>query len=110
MPQWDYPIVVDRLLVGALIEARSCERFKLLMEAMPEGTPEDLRAFYEELFACEARHYRGYVDLAKAAARAALPDADADAAVEGRLEGLAEAEGAIVRALATREQRATVHG
>src|SRR5687767_264869 len=37
------PPLVDRLLVGALIEARSCERFKLLLEALPETTPQDLR-------------------------------------------------------------------
>ena len=94
----------DRLLVGALIEARSCERFKLLIQVLPESCPADLRAFYEELFACEARHYRQYVDLAL---RAAGP---LTALVEPRLEALAEAEAGIVRSLADRDARGTVHG
>ena len=40
--------LVDRLLVSALIEARSCERFKLLIEAWPDGVGHDLKVFYEE--------------------------------------------------------------
>ena len=98
------PPLVDRLLVGALIEARSCERFKLLLEALPEGTPEDLRDFYQELFACEARHYRAYCDLA-------IQAADGDSAlVLARLDQLAADEGKIVAALEARQARATVHG
>ncbi len=104
LPASDLPLVVDRLLVGALIEARSCERFKLLIQALPESCPADLRAFYDELFACEARHYRQYVDLALGAAG---PLADQ---VEGRLGLLAEAEARIVRSLAARDERGTVHG
>jgi tRNA 2-(methylsulfanyl)-N6-isopentenyladenosine37 hydroxylase len=102
------PLVVDRLLFSALIEARSCERFKLLIEVLPESTPADLRAFYEELFACEARHYRQYVDLAVMAV--GIEGAKGRADVEARLELLAEAEGNIVHALALRETRASVHG
>ncbi len=104
LPATELPLVVDRLLVGALIEARSCERFKLLIQVLPESCPADLRAFYEELFACEARHYRQYVDLAL---RAAGP---LTALVEPRLEALAEAEAGIVRSLADRDARGTVHG
>jgi tRNA-(ms[2]io[6]A)-hydroxylase len=104
LPASELPLVTDRLLVGALIEARSCERFKLLIQALPPSCPADLRAFYDELFACEARHYRQYVDLA---IRAAGPLGDL---VEGRLERLAEAEARIVRSLAEREERGTVHG
>jgi tRNA 2-(methylsulfanyl)-N6-isopentenyladenosine37 hydroxylase len=100
----ELPLVVDRLLVGALIEARSCERFKLLIQALPESCPAELREFYEELFACEARHYRCYVDLAF---QAAGPLA---ASVEPRLEQLAEAEARIVRSLSERETRGSVHG
>ncbi len=59
--------VVDRLLVGALIEARSCERFRLLADEL--GARGDaLAAFYERLFADEARHYTTLVDLAEHAA------------------------------------------
>ena len=60
--------LVDRLLVGALIEARSCERFKLLVEALAGGSETELVALYKELFAAEARHYRTFVDLANEAA------------------------------------------
>ncbi len=104
LPASELPLVTDRLLVGALIEARSCERFKLLIQALPASCPADLRAFYDELFACEARHYRQYVDLA---VRAAGPLGDL---VEARLDRLAEAEARIVRSLAAREERGTVHG
>ena len=104
LPLSELPLFVDRLLVGALIEARSCERFKLLLKALPESCPDDLRAFYEELFACEARHYREYVDLATRAA-GSLGDQ-----VEARLSLLAEAEARIVCSLAERDIRGSVHG
>jgi tRNA-(ms[2]io[6]A)-hydroxylase len=104
LPVTELPLIVDRLLVGALIEARSCERFKLLVNALPADCPSDLREFYEELFACEARHYRCYVDLATAAA------GSSSAQVESRLLLLAEAEAEIVRSLAHRESRGSVHG
>lgn len=112
LPQIDeWPLVVDRLLVGALIEARSCERFKLLGSALPATCPADLKAFYEELFACEARHYREYVDLAIVAGKASGVTAEM---VEARLELLAEAEARIVRSLATKRDpekaRSSVHG
>lgn len=104
LPVTELPLVVDRLLVGALIEARSCERFKLLLQVLPESCAADLRAFYEELFACEARHYRQYVDLALGAAGPLA------ALVEPRLGALAEAEAGIVRSLADRGARGAVHG
>ncbi|MDJ0850967.1 MAG: tRNA-(ms[2]io[6]A)-hydroxylase [Myxococcota bacterium] len=53
--------LVDTLLCCALIEARSCERFQLLAEAVAER---DLAAFYRGLLAAEARHHRIYLDLA----------------------------------------------
>jgi tRNA-(ms[2]io[6]A)-hydroxylase len=52
---------LDRLLVCALIEARSCERFRLLADACRGET---LGRFYEDLFAAEARHHVLFVDLA----------------------------------------------
>src|SRR5215469_759790 len=69
--------LVDRLLVGALIEARSCERFKLLAEATAASLAgaaqapgmEAMHALWSELLAAEARHYRTFVDLATRAAR-----------------------------------------
>jgi tRNA-(ms[2]io[6]A)-hydroxylase len=92
--------LLDRLLVGALIEARSCERFKLLVQAVPEAS--ELRAFYAELFACEARHYTVFLELAH---RAAGGDR---ARVEERLDRLARLEADLV--LANPDPRATIHG
>ena len=113
LPNADIPAVVDRLLVSAIIEARSSERFKLLVEALPPSTSPELRVFYEELFACEARHYRTYLDLATQALRSEWKSADArdvESALALRLSLLAEAEGRIVGSLAARDSRATVHG
>jgi tRNA-(ms[2]io[6]A)-hydroxylase len=53
--------LVDTLIVGALIEARSCERFARLA---PYLAPE-LKAFYESLLKSEARHFNDYLTLAK---------------------------------------------
>jgi tRNA-(ms[2]io[6]A)-hydroxylase len=53
---------VDTLLCLSLIEARSCERMKLLADALPEG---ELRELYASLLASEARHHRTYVELAR---------------------------------------------
>jgi tRNA 2-(methylsulfanyl)-N6-isopentenyladenosine37 hydroxylase len=54
--------VIDRLLVCAVIEARSCERMGLLAGALT-AEPE-LAALYGGLLASEARHHMLYVDLA----------------------------------------------
>jgi tRNA-(ms[2]io[6]A)-hydroxylase len=59
--------LLDTLLCFALIEARSCERMKLLSEALAEsGGPghADLAEFYRSLLASEARHFHGYIQLA----------------------------------------------
>jgi tRNA-(ms[2]io[6]A)-hydroxylase len=98
--------LVDRLLVAALIEARSCERFQLLAETT-RGGDSALHALWRDLLASEARHDRTFVDLA-------VRSAGGDRARVGeRLEQLAEAEGAIVTALARggdEGSRATIHG
>ena len=54
---------VDRLLVASLIEARSCERFRLLAGHVRKRDPE-LSDFYAGLFESEARHHTTYVQLA----------------------------------------------
>ena len=54
--------LVEKLLMNALIEARSCERFKQLYENHPE---EYLRKFYYDFMVSEAGHYRNFIDLAK---------------------------------------------
>ena len=56
------PALLDRLLVASLVEARSCERFKLLSTQLRD---EELRAFYAELMVSEARHYRLFAGLAE---------------------------------------------
>lgn len=52
---------LDRLLLGAVIEARGAERFGLIAEHAPEG---ELRSFYQSLARSEARHYELFTDLA----------------------------------------------
>jgi tRNA-(ms[2]io[6]A)-hydroxylase len=80
--------LLDRLLVAALIEARSCERLGLLGEALPDPRLADL---YRRLARSEAGHEQLFVDLAGAVAGAAPAGA--------RLAELAEAEARIVAAL-----------
>lgn len=54
--------LTDRLLFAAMIEARSCERFKMLSEKVKD---EDLRTFYYELMVSEATHYTMFLSFAK---------------------------------------------
>jgi tRNA-(ms[2]io[6]A)-hydroxylase len=54
--------LVDRLLFTAMIEARSCERFKLLTE---ECNDAELREFYRELMVSEAGHYTTFIGFAR---------------------------------------------
>lgn len=54
--------IVDRLLVAALIEARSCERFVLIADAVTDPALAD---FYKGLWASEHGHYRVFVQLAQ---------------------------------------------
>jgi tRNA-(ms[2]io[6]A)-hydroxylase len=52
--------LMDMLIVGALIEARSCERFA----AVAPHLPDDLARFYTGLLASEARHFEHYLAFA----------------------------------------------
>lgn len=79
--------VVDRLLVSALIEARSCERFAVLAEAVED---EELAAFYKALFSSEFGHYKVFVRLAA--------KAGGKAAVEARWQEMLAAEARILAA------------
>lgn len=54
--------LLDKLLISAMIEARSCERFRLLSLHIQE---EDLKKFYHEFMVSEAGHYRTFLDLAR---------------------------------------------
>lgn len=53
---------LDKLLIFALIEARSCERFRLLSEGLEDSY---LKNFYRKFMISEAGHYRLFLDLAK---------------------------------------------
>ncbi|TVP97682.1 MAG: tRNA-(ms[2]io[6]A)-hydroxylase [Planctomycetaceae bacterium] len=55
---------IDRLLIAGLIEARSCERFRLLSDHVRDRDGE-LADFYAGLFESEARHHATYVRLAE---------------------------------------------
>ena len=55
-------VLVDRLLIAAMIEARSCERFRVLSENIKD---KELSQFYHDLMASEARHYTMFIKLAK---------------------------------------------
>lgn len=80
---------LDLLLCGALIEARSCERFETLAPLLAPP----LADFYAELARSERRHAGLYLQLAQAAQREARLDA---AQVHHRLEELATVEAALI--------------
>jgi tRNA-(ms[2]io[6]A)-hydroxylase len=54
-------LLVEKLLQFAMIEARSCERFRLLSLHVQDA---ELRKFYHEFMVSEAGHYRTFLDLA----------------------------------------------
>ena len=78
---------VDRFLIAGLIEARSCERFALLRDRLPDA---ELAAFYGGLFESEARHHATYVRFANEFAD--------EATVRTRLAELAADEARIITA------------
>ena len=53
--------LLEKLLMAALIEARSCERFRLLSEGLAD---EEMRNFYHEFMVSEAGHYKMFISLA----------------------------------------------
>lgn len=86
--------LMDKLLINALIEARSCERFRLLSEHIAD---EGLRSFYHELMISEANHYVNFVDLA----REYMPEEE----VKARLQEMLEAEARIMAEIGVRHNR-----
>lgn len=54
--------ILHKLILCALIEARSCERFRLLSENLADA---ELRTFYYKFMVSEAGHYRLFIDLAE---------------------------------------------
>lgn len=85
---------LDRLLICGLIEARSCERFKLLSENLED---ESLQKFYRELMISEAGHYRTFLELAETYVPAEK--------VRARWKELLHAEAEIMHSLAPRGDR-----
>lgn len=78
--------LVDMLIVGALIEARSCERFAALIPRLPP----DLAGFYRGLLSSEARHFEHYLEFAREAC-------DDDLAFEQRLDRFRDIESDLIR-------------
>jgi tRNA-(ms[2]io[6]A)-hydroxylase len=86
--------LVEQLLINAIIEARSCERFKMLSQNIAD---DDLKKFYYELMVSEAGHYVNFVDLAKEY----MPEEY----VKTRLNELLEQEADIIKNLEIRGDR-----
>lgn len=87
MDHRESPVLLDKLLVSAFIEARSCERFKLLAEGLAD---EGLASFYRGLMAAEARHFALFRGLA---------EQRFGAQARRRLEVLADREAEVAREL-----------
>lgn len=83
--------LLDRLIVFAIIEARGCERFSMIADALEGG---ELKQYYGELVHCEAKHHALYLRLA----RKYFDDDD----VSHRLDELLDLEAKIVRSLPLR--------
>ncbi|MFM9007332.1 MAG: tRNA-(ms[2]io[6]A)-hydroxylase [Bacteroidota bacterium] len=88
--------LVDRLLFAAMIEARSCERFKVLTEKISDP---DLKGFYEELMVSEANHYTLFLGFARQYA--------AGEDVDQRWQEWLDYEGEIIAGFGKKE---TMHG
>lgn len=86
--------IMERLLMAGLIEARSCERFRLLSLHIKD---EDLKQFYHELMVSEAGHYRLFLDLAC--------EYNPKEKVKARFEQLLEQEAEILRNMELRGDR-----
>ena len=89
-------VLVDNLLFSALVEARSCERFRILSEGISDP---DLSAFYRELMISEAGHYTLFIRLAK--------KLSGDVDVDKRWQEFLEFEAGIISKYGNRE---TIHG
>jgi tRNA-(ms[2]io[6]A)-hydroxylase len=86
--------LIEKLLMCALIEARSCERFRLLWKELSDP---ELRQFYYELMVSEAGHYKNFIALAKEYAD--------EKTVEARWRLFLKVEGEIMSSLKPRGDR-----
>lgn len=89
--------LVHRLLIAALIEARSCERFRLLSEALEDSK---LRKFYRKLMISEAHHYTLFLKFAR-------EYGSSREVVDQKWEDLLGYEAQLMKQLGTQE---TIHG
>ena len=89
-------LIVDKMLFAAMIEARSCERFKVLTENIKD---EELKVFYKELMISEANHYTTFIGFARE-----LGDPEK---VNKRWEEWLEYEAKIIKSYGNKE---TIHG
>jgi len=87
---------IDRLLFAAMIEARSCERFRVLSQNIDD---EELAKFYHELMISEANHYTTFLGYARKYAT--------DVNVEKRWKQWLEYEAKVIQNYGKKE---TVHG
>lgn len=87
---------IDRLLFAAMIEARSCERFRVLSQNIKD---EELAKFYHDLMVSEAGHYTVFLNFA----RKYTIDVD----VEKRWKEWLEFEGELIRSFGNKE---AIHG
>jgi len=88
--------MVDRLLFSAMIEARSCERFKLLSKEINDP---ELSKFYHDLMISEAGHYTTFITFARKYGK--------DIDVDSRWKELVEFEGELIKSYGKHE---TIHG
>lgn len=88
--------LIERLLFAAMIEARSCERFKVLAETIKD---KKLAKFYWELMESEAGHYTTFINFARKYAETID--------VEARWNEWLEEEARIIKSFGNRE---TIHG
>lgn len=89
--------LVDRLLFSAMIEARSCERFKVLSENIKDP---ELAKFYRELMISEAGHYTTFIGFAR-------QYADHNVDVDKRWKEWLEYEAVVIKNYGKQE---TIHG
>ncbi|MDX8570924.1 tRNA-(ms[2]io[6]A)-hydroxylase [Elizabethkingia sp. HX QKY] len=89
-------LIIDKMLFAAMIEARSCERFKVLTENIKD---EELKVFYNDLMISEANHYTTFIKFARQ-----LGDSEK---VSQRWEEWLEYEAKIIQSYGKKE---TIHG
>ncbi|WP_164109975.1 MULTISPECIES: tRNA-(ms[2]io[6]A)-hydroxylase [Sphingobacterium] len=87
---------IDRLLFAAMIEARSCERFRVLSQNIAD---QELAKFYHDLMVSEANHYTTFLNFARKYTK--------DVDVEKRWKEWLDFEGELIQSYGTKEY---IHG